>query len=183
MVDRARLLNRNGYSVLLIDLSSHGESSCERITAGHLEHLDVRAAVDFLQMRIPEEPVAVIGVSLGGAATVLAAPLTIDACVLELVYQTIDEAIGNRIHQRLGLLSPIAKGILLLQMKMRLGISPAELRPVDQSGRLASPIIDDGGQRGPADSNGGDKAALPGGGRAERAGVFRRGGTRRSLSI
>lgn len=141
MVDRARFLNRNGYSVLLIDLQSHGESSGECITAGHLERFDVRAAVDFAHLRKPENPVAVVGISLGGAATVLASPLKIDAAVLESVYPTIDEAIGNRIRQRLGPLSPIAKEILLLQMKMRLGISPAALRPVDHIGALSCPVL------------------------------------------
>ncbi len=147
MVDRARLLNRNGYAALLVDLQAHGESAGEYITAGHLERLDVRSAVRFARQRKPGQPIAVIGVSLGGAATVLASPLDIDAAVLESVYPTIGEAIDNRIRMRLGPLSPIATQLLLLQLKPRLGISPTQLRPIDRIGEIGCPVLVMGGSK------------------------------------
>ena len=141
MVDRARLLTRNGYSVLLIDLQAHGESSGEYITAGHLERFDVQAAVRFARKRNPRLPLAVIGVSLGGAATLLASPLEIDAAILESVYPTIGKAVDNRIRLRLGPLSPFATQALLLQLRPRLGISPTQLRPLDNISRIGCPVL------------------------------------------
>src|SRR5690349_77483 len=40
MLDRARFLNRAGYSVLLFDFQAHGESSGDQITFGYLESKD-----------------------------------------------------------------------------------------------------------------------------------------------
>jgi len=48
------------------------ESPGERITFGHLEALDAEAAVEFARQRAPSERLAVIGISLGGAAALLA---------------------------------------------------------------------------------------------------------------
>ena len=153
MVDRARLLSRHGYSALLIDLQAHGESPGEYITAGHLERLDVEAAVRFARKYKPEQPVAVIGVSLGGAATLLASPLNVDAVILESVYPTIGEAIDNRVRMRLGSLSPIATRLLLWQLKPRLGISPTQLRPIDHIADIGCPVLIMGGKQ--------DKHTLP----------------------
>ena len=97
MLGRARFLARAGYGVLLFDFQAHGESRGERITFGYLESRDARAAIDFVRARLPSERVGVIGVSMGGAAALLAKPpLEVDALVLELVYPTIDEAVTDR---------------------------------------------------------------------------------------
>ena len=92
MVDRARLLHNHGYATVLIDLQAHGESSGDTITVGHLEKHDVRAAVEFARHEHPNERIGVIGVSLGGAAAVLASPLDIDALAIESVYSNITDA-------------------------------------------------------------------------------------------
>ena len=52
MLGRARLLNRAGYSVVMIDLQAHGESEGHRITLGHLERHDVRAAVEYARQAL-----------------------------------------------------------------------------------------------------------------------------------
>lgn len=49
MLERARFLARAGYSVLLIDLQAHGESTGKHITFGYLESRDAQAAVEFLR--------------------------------------------------------------------------------------------------------------------------------------
>jgi fermentation-respiration switch protein FrsA (DUF1100 family) len=74
MLDRARLLHREGFAVLLFDFQAHGESAGAAITFGYLESKDARAAFDELRRRAPGERIGVVGVSLGGAAAVLADP-------------------------------------------------------------------------------------------------------------
>src|SRR4029453_18026727 len=66
-LSRARLLHDAGYSVLLFDFQAHGESPGNYITFGYLESRDARAAVDYVRRRLPEQKVAVIGQSMGGA--------------------------------------------------------------------------------------------------------------------
>lgn len=142
MLDRARFLARDGYSVLLIDLQAHGESTGKHITFGNLESRDAQAAVEFLRTTLPGERVGVIGVSLGGAATLLATPpLKADAMVLEMVYPTIDQAIGDRLALRFGRWSRMLAPLLSWQLKPRLGISAHDLRPIDRVGDLKTPKL------------------------------------------
>lgn len=141
MTDRARMLHAAGYSIVAIDLQAHGESPGKAITAGHLEKFDVQAAVAFAKRQHPGAPLAVVGVSLGGAAAVLGSPLGIDALVLEAVYPSIDVAIHNRVAKKLGPLSPVAEAILLWQLKARLGISPSQLRPIEHVPAVGCPIL------------------------------------------
>ena len=103
LVSRARFLSRAGYSVLLFDFQAHGESAGAYITAGYLESRDARAAIEFARAEAPAETVGVIGISMGGAALVLADPAPrVEAAVLEMVYPTIEQAVDDRLRIRLG---------------------------------------------------------------------------------
>ena len=53
MSERALWLNSLGYSILLIDLASHGESPGARITFGAREAAGVRAALAYLARNLP----------------------------------------------------------------------------------------------------------------------------------
>jgi len=142
MVKRAEFLRQAGYSTLLIDLQATGESGGEAITFGWREHFDVLAAVDYLRTRIPGQPVGIIGVSLGGAATLLATPpLRVQAVVLEAVYPSIDRAVVNRLSMRVGPLARMIGPLLLAQLPLRLAVNASELRPVDHIGRLECPVL------------------------------------------
>jgi dipeptidyl aminopeptidase/acylaminoacyl peptidase len=72
----AGMLYRRGFSVLLIDLRDHGDSTDEdlRYAGGTEEYRDVLGAWDWLQSArsIPAERIGLLGISLG-AATVLIA--------------------------------------------------------------------------------------------------------------
>lgn len=141
MLDRARFLHAAGYSTLLIDLQATGESKGEAITFGWRERHDVLAAVAFTRKRAPNAKVAIIGSSLGGAATLLAEP-DVDAIVLEAVYPSIDRAVQNRIAIRTGnTMAQLASPLLLWQLKPRLGVSADALRPIDHIGNLRCPLL------------------------------------------
>ena len=141
VLNRARMLRDIGYSTIMIDLQAHGESPGEQITVGHLERHDARAAVEYARRQHPNEPIGVIGVSLGGAAALLASPLDIDALVLESVYPNIKDAIHNRVSARLGPLSSIPSALLLIQLQPRLGVSASELRPIDHMPNVNCPVL------------------------------------------
>lgn len=141
MLSRARLLHQSGFTTVMIDLQAHGASPGDNITIGHLESHDVRAAVEFARQRNPDHKVAVLGISLGGASTLLAGPLEIDALVLESVYATISEAVHNRVSAKLGPLAHVVAPVLLWQLPMRLGISSSDLRPIDHIGKFDCPIL------------------------------------------
>jgi len=142
MVGRAEFLLRAGYSTLLIDFQGTGESEGEAITFGWRERFDVLAAIKYLKARSPTQRVGVIGVSLGGAATLLATPpLELDAAVMEAVYPSVDRAAVNRLSMRVGPLASLTAPLLLLQMRSRIGVGASELRPVDHIAQLHCAVL------------------------------------------
>lgn len=146
MVHRAEFLRAAGYSTLLIDFQATGESPGKAITFGWRERFDVLAAVRFLHDQLPEEPVAIIGTSLGGAAALLATPpLDVQGVVLEAVYPSIDVAVKNRLEMRIGRLGRFMAPPLLFQLQPRLGVNPSELRPLDHIGEVHCPLLIIGG--------------------------------------
>jgi len=146
MVRRAEFLRRSGYTTLLIDFQATGESVGEAITFGWRERFDVLAAVQYLNGRMPGRPVAVLGVSLGGAATLLATPpLEIQAAVLEAVYPSIDRALVNRLRMRIGPFAPAVVPLLLVQLRPRLDVAASDLKPVEHIAMLGCPLLLVGG--------------------------------------
>ncbi len=141
MFERATLLYENGFSVVLIDFQAHGESTGENITVGYLEKYDVLASIEYAKTHHVDQPVGIIGVSLGGASTILASPKNIDAIIIESVYPDIRSAVVNRIKAKLGFLHKIPSEILLSQLEPRLGFKISELAPIDKIGTINSPIF------------------------------------------
>lgn len=142
MLGRARFLHDAGYSLLLIDLQAHGETAGEHIGFGAPESRNVHAAMDWLRKQLPGQPIGIIGVSLGGAAAVLAGPtLAANALVLESVYSSIEQAVQNRLAIRLGPAGRLLAPLLLLQIEPRLGIPTANLQPLQAITTLQSPLL------------------------------------------
>ncbi|KKC25139.1 hypothetical protein WP12_15650 [Sphingomonas sp. SRS2] len=157
--DTAAWLSRLGYATLAIDFRGHGESDQANRTFGVREALDARAAFDWLKRHQHGAPVAVIGISLGGAASLIgdAGPLPADAMILQAVYPDIRQAVRNRIAQRLSaapayLLEPL----LSLQLPLRYGLWPSRFSPREALGRYPGPVLVIGGLQDsastPADS-------------------------------
>ena len=142
MVGRARFLNELGCAILLIDLAAHGESTGERITYGAREAEGVKVALEFLAQSAPGERIGVVGVSLGAASLVLLKPSpSPGAVVLESMFPTIEEAVVNRLRLYLGPPGELLAPLLIEQLSVRLGISPAQLRPINALSALRSPIL------------------------------------------
>lgn len=140
MLGRVRFLHRAGYSVFLIDFRGHGRSSGGPITIGAAESRDAHAALAYLRRRLPNDRVAVIGASMGGAASLLGpTPLAADAFVLESVYATIDDAVYGRARTWLGPLGSALAPLYLRHWLPRSGVSAKELRPIDRVAELHVP--------------------------------------------
>lgn len=148
MLGRAEFLHKQGYSVLLIDFQAHGESKGRRVTFGDLESRDVAAAIQYLDHQLPGERIGVIGVSLGAAAFALADPRpAVAAVVLDSMYPTFQEAVADRLRAHLGPFGTPLAPLLFMQMRPRLQIEPARLRPIDWLSRLGAPVLIVGGTR------------------------------------
>jgi predicted MFS family arabinose efflux permease/pimeloyl-ACP methyl ester carboxylesterase len=72
-LERGLRLWQQGYGVVLYDLRRHGHSAGEFSSIGYYERRDVEAALRFAEAREPQNRVVLFGVSMGAAATLLAA--------------------------------------------------------------------------------------------------------------
>ena len=142
MLERARWLQQEGITCLVVDLPSHGESSGDRISFGRREALGVQAALGWLRGRLPDERLGGLGVSLGGASLLFTdRQPELDALVLESVYPTITDAVQDRLVTRLGPAGAWAAPLLLLQIPLRLGFSAQDLRPVQAVTAVRAPVV------------------------------------------
>lgn len=146
MMARARFLKKAGFASLMIDLQAHGETQGEKITFGFRESENAQAAVAYLRNVRGCKKIAAIGVSLGGAASLLGtAPLAVDALILESVYATIETAVTNRLAIRMGGLAPWVAPLFIYQIPYRLDVPLAALRPLDAIKKNHAPVLVIGG--------------------------------------
>lgn len=152
-------LNGLGYAVLAIDFRGHGGSGAAERTFGWREAEDAAAGFAFLRSGTPGRKIAVIGVSLGGAAALLGrnGPLPADAMVLQAVYPDLRTAIRNRIGARVGeALATLAEPLLSFQSWPRYGVGPDRIAPANALERYRGRVLVIGGgadmQTTPADT-------------------------------
>jgi fermentation-respiration switch protein FrsA (DUF1100 family) len=142
LAKHAEFLNAAGYSVLLFDFQAHGESSGKQITNGYLESKDAIAAMRFAREKAPAEKVAILGVSLGGAAAILAGDdLRADAMILEMVYPDIERAVKNRMALIAGNWVRPFSPLLTWQMKQRVGVGMDWFSPERTVARVNCPKL------------------------------------------
>jgi len=140
LVQRAKLLFDAGYSVVLFDLSGHGESGGSVQGFGYSESQDAVRIMAFARQRFPGERLGAVGSSLGAAAFVFAAQQApADAYVLEQLYASLRETTAWRMpfHFWRG----FQADVLLAQMPLRLGVSADDVRPVDRLGKIGKPLM------------------------------------------
>lgn len=140
LVQRAKLLFGAGYSVILFDLSGHGESGGAIQGFGYSEGQDAARIIAFARQRFPGQKLGASGSSLGATAFVFAAQQApADAYVLEQLYASLRETTAWRMpfHFWRGLQADV----LLAQMPVRLGLSADDVRPVDRLGKIGAPLM------------------------------------------
>ena len=137
VVETARVYERAGYNVLMLDLRGHGGSEGERVTLGYREARDVRGALSWLEEGgFDPEEVVLHGWSMGGAAVLRAAPgIGVAAVVEESTYADLPPLLRERIPEVSGLPAFFTPGILLMG-RLFLGIDPWAVRPGEQAKQL-----------------------------------------------
>ena len=145
MLGRAEFLHDDGFTVLAPDFQAHGESPGDHVTFGARESLDADAAMTFLHTFAPAEPIGVIGVSMGGAATLLGpGPIPANAFVLESVYPTIRQAVSDRLAAWFGPLRGVGRWFTPAVINIvgsEIGVSEAELQPISRIGNIHAPLL------------------------------------------
>ena len=80
MLGHAKFLHESGYAAMALDMRAHGRSGGHRIGSSVEEVRDVTAALDWVrgEPRVAERPVALLGISMGGATALRTAALRRD---------------------------------------------------------------------------------------------------------
>lgn len=153
MLGRVEFLHREGFTVLAPDFQAHGESPGEHPTFGALESLDAAAAMTYLRCAAPGERVGVIGVSMGGAASLLGpGPVRADAFVLESVYPTIRQAVSDRLATWFGPLRWVGRQLtpaVIAVVGSQVHVRESQLEPIARIATVRAPMLVIAGTKDP----------------------------------
>lgn len=150
MLARGLALWREGYGVLLYDLRRHGASAAEFSTIGYDERHDVAAAYQFVRGRAPDNRIVLMGVSMGAAATLLAASELQDEKLLCLVAESsfLSFADTARHHVRLIGLPTFPFATLLIKFTAwRLNFAAEDYDLVRAVRKISRPVLFIGGTK------------------------------------
>lgn len=138
VLETARIYNRAGYAVLMIDLRGHGESGGDRRTLGYRETRDVRGALAWLEERgFAPGDVVLHGWSMGGATVVRAAPGTGVAAVVEdSGYADLPLVLRDELPENSGL-PRLFNPATMLMAKLFLDFDPWAVRPEREAAALS----------------------------------------------
>jgi fermentation-respiration switch protein FrsA (DUF1100 family) len=133
MLPHADYLHNAGFSVLLYDSRSRGESEGKEVTQGAKEPLDVAGAIDYLKMRTDVDPerIGVQGSSLGAASAILAAAKDseIKGVVAQIPFKSVNGVLYHTFPRLINLpaipFAPVTKFLC----ECRLGVDFDEVDP------------------------------------------------------
>jgi predicted MFS family arabinose efflux permease/pimeloyl-ACP methyl ester carboxylesterase len=146
LLERGVELARRGYGVLLYDLRRHGKSSGEFCSLGYTERKDVEAAFEFAKGRSNGGSLALMGVSMGAAATLMAAAELPDvqAIVVESSFLSFSDTIYHHLELARIPKYPFAPELVGLT-SWRLGFAPSSYDVRAAVARIERPILFIGG--------------------------------------
>ena len=127
-------LHRAGHSVLMIDMRGHGDSEGVRYSFGVYERQDVLGAVDWL-LAEGFEPgkIGVLGLSMGGGATISAAAeeQAVGVLVLESTFADLWTLVEAKFSEESGLPNLFLPGVRLMN-RLMYGYDLRHIRPVEE---------------------------------------------------
>ncbi|HEY2896254.1 MAG TPA: alpha/beta fold hydrolase [Gemmatimonadaceae bacterium] len=150
--ENAAWLATQGYAALAIDFRGNGASPPSAHSFGWIESRDAHAAFAWLQRAQHGARIGVIGISMGGAAALLGSegPLPADALVLQAVYSDIRHTIRNRMASMMTRAPATCfEPLLSYQSRLRFGVWPSQLSPINALSRYLGPVLVLGGASDP----------------------------------
>jgi predicted MFS family arabinose efflux permease/pimeloyl-ACP methyl ester carboxylesterase len=146
LIERGCDLWRLGYGVVFYDLRRHGSSAAEFSTIGYDERHDVAAAVQLARERAPGDRIVLFGVSMGAAATLLAAAETEDvtAVVADSSFLSLSHTVSHHLERARIPTVPFAP-MLVWMTAGRMGFNPNDFDVRAAVERIRCPILFIGG--------------------------------------
>jgi len=137
----ADFLNRAGYSLFTYDMRNRGGSGGDATTFGALEQEDLLSVIDYVAARpdVDAARLGALGLSLGGATTILAAArdtrikAVVDDCGFSDAPAVVDTAYEYFLHLPAFPFAPVSVKI----GELRTGTDFGAVRPVDAVGQIS----------------------------------------------
>ena len=139
MVPWARFVHDGGYNVLLFDTRGCGQSGGFTVGLGAAEPRDISLAVEVARDQFGTNKVAVLGISLGAGAAILAAAddPRISAVVADSAWTDQDFQLSRLAFQQVGPLRVPLAPYAVAAVNALVGADVTKARPVDAIGRIA----------------------------------------------
>lgn len=146
LLHRGADLAKDGYGVLIYDFRRHGKSPGEFCTLGYEERRDVEAAIAYARDRTPENRIVLFGVSMGAAATLLAASETsgIAAVIADSSFLSLQHTIYHHLALAHIPVYPFAP-MLVWFTSLRMSYLPGQFDVADAVRHTSCPILFIGG--------------------------------------
>lgn len=132
-------LNREGFTVLMIDLRGHGQSGKARFTFGITERRDVIAAVNWLKSKgYQPQAIGVLGVSMGASTAIgaTAEDSDIGALVIDSAYAEVYPVMQQNWSNVSGLPNIFLPSTMMFGSWLT-GYDLTQSKPVNEIGKLA----------------------------------------------
>jgi len=145
-LQRGEMMASLGYSVMMISLRAHGDSTGDFDDIGYSSRHDVVSAVDWIQKENPHRTVIIWGQSMGAAAAVFAARELgerVQGYILECPYQDLRTAVRNRTEYFLPLGMDRVAYVGLLTVSPLVLPDRDKISPLEEIGKIppSTPIL------------------------------------------
>ena len=142
---RAGAFYRNGYHVLFPDNRGHGKSQGDYVGMGWHDRLDILAWIDYLVKQDPECRIVLYGVSMGGAAVMMASGEALAENVRVIIedcgYSSVKEELAYEAKYLFHLpYFPVVSAASLI-CRLRAGYSFSEASALKQLPKCRKPIL------------------------------------------
>lgn len=133
----AHNLLENGYSTLLVEMRSHGESDGDLISLGFYEWLDIKAGVQYMEQKegYSTIPFVVYGTSMGGATAInaIAQINRLDAVISVSGYSSFDDVFIDTMEKEgvPKVLSPLFRASIRLYLRRTYGDEYMDITPIN----------------------------------------------------
>ncbi len=131
---------RSGLSVFLFDFRNQGDSDMDTVqTMGEREQLDMTAALDEVERRLPGRRIGAFGWSMGGAVALMTAArdVRVGAVVADSAFADQASVIAFNFQQSTRLPAWPFVPLAYAFIRLRAGYWPQRVRPVDAIGDIA----------------------------------------------
>ena len=142
-IPHAKQISEAGINVVLFDLRAHGESEGDYCTYGYFEKMDIKALVDSIQAKYPEQTIGIFGNSLGGAVAIqaLAYDERLAFGIIESTFHDLEAVVSQYAGRMFGFQSSWLARETLKRAEVIADFPALEVKPFHAAEEIEQPVL------------------------------------------